>query len=134
MADFDFNELKDKVVELNDTADTTAAYDPDDVSKNKGMAILAYLSWLVLIPLICAKESPFARFHCNQGLLLSIVETIAGIIIGALAKIPLIGWLFGIVGALIEVVMIVMLLIGIVNAANGRAKELPVIGQIKLLK
>lgn len=134
MADFDFNEFKDKVVELNDTADTTDAYDPEDVSKNKGMAILAYLSWLVLIPLLCAKESRFARFHCNQGLLLSIVETIAGIIIGALARIPLIGWVFAVAGALVEVVMFVMLIIGIVNAANGRAKELPVIGSITLLK
>ena len=29
---------------------------------------------------------------------------------------------------------IVLAVIGIINAANGRAKELPVIGKIKLLK
>lgn len=133
MADFDFNELKDKLEDMNNTADTTAQYDPEDVNKNKGMAILAYFSWLVLIPLFCAKESRFARFHCNQGLILSIVETIAGILLGALCGIPFIGWIFAIVGAVVEVVMLIMLVIGVVNAANGRAKELPVIGTIHLL-
>lgn len=133
MADFDFNELKDKLEDMNNTADTTSSYDPADVTKNKGMAILAYFSWLVLIPLLCAKESRFARFHSNQGLLLAIIETIAGIIFGALRGIPLIGWVFAIIGAAVEIVMIVMLVIGVVNAANGRAKELPVIGTIHLL-
>ena len=45
-----------------------------DVQENKVMGILAYLSFLVLIPLFAAKESPFARFHTNQGLVLAIGE------------------------------------------------------------
>lgn len=133
MADFDFNELKGKLEDMNNTADTTSAYDPADVSKNKGMAILAYFGWLVLIPLLCAKESRFARFHCNQGLILAIVGTICSILIGALGRIPLIGWLFGIVGGLVGIVVFVLFIIGVVNAANGKAKELPVIGSIHLL-
>ena len=46
--------------------------DPQDVQANKVMAILAYFGILVLIPLFAAKESPFARFHANQGLILLI--------------------------------------------------------------
>lgn len=133
MADFDFNELKDKLEDMNNTADTTSSYDPADVTKNKGMAILAYFSWLVLIPIFCAKESRFARFHSNQGLLLAIAETVAGIVFGALRHLPLIGWVFAIIFGAVEIVMFVMLIIGVVNAANGRAKELPVIGSIHLL-
>ena len=45
-----------------------------DVQENKVMGILAYLSFLVLIPLFAARESPFARFHTNQGLVLAIGE------------------------------------------------------------
>ena len=52
--------------------------DPQDVQANKVMAILAYFGLFVLIPLFAAKESPFARFHTNQGLIL----LIAGFVIG----------------------------------------------------
>ena len=45
------------------TADTTLQFDPSDVEKNKVMGVLAYLGILVLIPILAAKESPFARFH-----------------------------------------------------------------------
>ena len=135
MADLDFNELKGKLEDMNNTADTTDQFDPADVEKNKGMAILAYIGWLVLIPLFCAKESRFAKFHCNQGLLLAIAGTICCIVFfGILGRIPFIGWLFSILGALVSLVVFVMMIIGVVNAANGRAKELPVIGSIQLLK
>ena len=52
------------------------AYAPvqSDAQQNKVMGILAYLSWLVIVPWIAAKESPFARYHTNQGLVLAIVE------------------------------------------------------------
>ncbi len=134
MADFDFDELKDKITDLNDTDDSTSEYDPADIEKNKGLSVLAYFSWLVLIPLICAKDSKFARFHCNQGILLAIVETVAGILFGVLGSIKYIGWVFGIVGGLVEIVMFVLLVIGVINAANGKAKDLPVFGSIRLLK
>ena len=44
--------------------------DPQDVQANKVMAILAYFGLLVFVPLFAAKESRFARFHTNQGLIL----------------------------------------------------------------
>ena len=39
------------IKDINNTPDTTAEYDPKDIADNKVMAVLAYLSWLVLIPL-----------------------------------------------------------------------------------
>jgi len=35
---------------------------------------------------------------------------------------------------LVNLVFLVMLVLGIMNAVNGRAKELPVIGKFKILK
>ena len=49
------------------TPDTTASYAAADVQNNKVMAVLSYIGILVLIPILAAKESPFARFHANQG-------------------------------------------------------------------
>lgn len=129
MADFN-----DKLNEMNNTKDYTAEYDKNDIVQNKVMAILAYLGWLVLIPLFAAKESKYARFHVNQGLILAIVETVIMIVLSILTLIPVIRWIFYIVEAVAGIVFLVMWIIGIMNAANGRAKELPVIGSFRLLK
>lgn len=106
--------------------DYTAEQDPEDIQKNKVMAILAYIGILVLIPLFAAKDSKFARFHTNQGLVLFII----GLVCSALAKIKVIGWIFGI----LSLVVFVLVIIGIVYAAQGKAKELPVVGNWKILK
>lgn len=60
--------LSDKLSGMNKTADLTDQFDKADVEQNKVMAILAYFGILVLIPILAAKDSKFARFHANQGL------------------------------------------------------------------
>ena len=127
----DFNEEFNR---FTNTKDTTAEYAPEDIQNNKVMAILAYLSWLVLIPLIAAKDSKFARFHCNQGIVLAIIEIVIWAIFGALSFIPLVGWRFIIINSVLSLGCFALAVIGIINAANGKAKELPLIGHIKLLK
>ena len=127
-------DLNEKFEELNNTADTTAEFDPEDIQKNKGMAILSYISWLVLIPIFAAKDSKFARFHANQGLVLAIAEIVVSIVLGILDDIPYIGWIFSVISGLFGLLCLVLAIIGIVNAANGKAKELPLVGKFKLLK
>lgn len=127
-----------KVLILNNTADTTAEFDAKDIQNNKGMAILAYLSWLVLIPLLAAKDSKFARYHTNQGLVLAIAEIVYGIAYMILSSLVFaISWrlyfIINLIG-LVGLVFLVLTVIGIINAANGQAKELPVIGKFKILK
>ncbi len=124
---------------LNNTADTTAEFDPADIGQNKLMAILSYLSWLVVIPLLAAKASKFARFHTNQGLTLFLAEIVWWIASAIVTKIGYaIAWQLGsLLSTVLSVgnlVFFVLAILGIVNAANGRAKELPVIGKIRLLK
>ncbi|MBQ3824333.1 MAG: DUF4870 domain-containing protein [Clostridia bacterium] len=113
------------------TPDTTAEYTQEDINNNKIMAVLAYLGILVLIPIFAAKDSKFARFHSNQGLVLLIVGIIASIAGGILALIPYVGWLFS---AVISIGIFVLAILGIVNAVQGKAKELPIIGKFKILK
>ena len=117
--------------DILNTPDTTAEFDQSDIQQNKVMAVLAYFGLLFLVPLLAAKESKYAQFHTNQGLGLWIAGLIAGVVSSILAVIPVVG---AILGALISLVMFALMIIGIVNAATGKAKELPVIGKIKLLK
>ena len=127
-------DLNQKINEFNNTKDSTSEFDPNDIQQNKVMAILAYLSWLVLIPLFAAKESKFARYHCNQGIMLAIAEIIVWVIFGILSIIPYVGWIFIVLNSLISLVCLVFAVTGIINAANGKAKELPFIGKINILK
>lgn len=116
-------DFSEDLKKLADTPDTTANYDPRDIADNKLMAILCYLGILWLIPFLAAKESPFVKYHLNQGLLVLIL----GIIVAIISWIPVVGWLCG-------VVVFALAVIGIVNVVNGKAQELPVIGKYTLMK
>ncbi len=132
------NDFSQKLSELNNTADTTAEFDANDIANNKVMAVLAYLGILVLVPIFAAKDSKFARFHANQGLVLCIAAILYGIAYGILSTvIYAISWRLGFIVSIIGLVSIlftVLCIIGIINAANGKAKELPLIGKFKILK
>ncbi len=128
-----------KIAQLNDTKDTTSEFDKEDIDNNKGMSILAYLSWLVLIPIFAAKKSRYAQFHANQGLILAIIDTaywiINGVITGILMIVsPIASAIVCAITGLFGLVFLVLVILGIVNAASGKAKELPVIGKYKILK
>ncbi len=131
-------DFSDKVAALNNTADSTAEFDKEDIDKNKIMAILAYFGPLVLIPILMAKESKFARYHSNQGLVLLVALIIYSVAYGILSSVALaISWtLYSIISILgfVSILFSILAIIGIINAANGRAKELPIIGKYKLLK
>ena len=124
--------------DLNNTEDTTDQFDPADIQQNKVMAVLSYIGVLVLVPIIGAKDSKFVRYHANQGLLLliaSVAYNLALRIVNAILFV--ISWRLGFISTILSVgsvVFLVLGIIGIVNAANGRAKELPVIGKYRLLK
>lgn len=89
--------------------------------KNVGMAILAYI--LFFVPLLTdAKNDPFVKFHVKQGLVL-FIGWVAVAIISAL---PVFGWF---AARLLNLVLFVLMIIGIINAANGKQVFLPLIGK-----
>ncbi len=88
------------------------------------MAVLAYLGILIIVPFVTeAKNDPFVKFHLKQGLVLIISEVI-GLFIGI---IPILGW---IIAPLLALFNIIMVILGIINAATGKQKQLPIIGSI----
>lgn len=116
---------------FNDTKETTSEYDSRDIENNKVFAILSYIGILFVVGLIAAPKSKFARFHANQGLALFIVEIALGIVSGIVSFIPVVS---GIVSAAVGIISLVYMVIGIYNSASGKAKELPVIGGISIIK
>ncbi len=115
--------------------------DPADVEKNKVFALLSYVGILWLVPLVAAKDSPFAKYHANQGILLSVVGFVAGIAMTILALIivhvPVLNFCGCVSCAIWMVYMVGMLalaIMGILNAVNGKMKPLPFFPVITLIK
>ena len=103
-----------------------------DVEKNKAMAIIGYIiPILFFIPLLSeeSKKSPFAKFHANQQLMLLIAAIIVNVVGGI---IPIIGWF--ILLPIGSIILIILAIMGIINAAKGAIKKLPIIGGYEIIK
>ena len=100
-----------------------------DVDKNKAFAIIGYIiPILFFIPLITdGKNSPFAKFHANQQLVL----LISWIVLSIVGMIPVIGWILYPIGI---IVLLVFAILGLINAAKGETKQLPMIGGFSIIK
>ncbi|MDR1841398.1 MAG: zinc-ribbon domain-containing protein [Holophagales bacterium] len=133
--------------EAKQTQQTTGAQaqpDPNDAEQNKLMAIIAYI--LFFIPLLTGdhQKSPFVKFHTNQGTVLFLVAITANIawwilstilsIILARLHVPFIGCFLSLVGILFPLATLILCVLGIINAANGKTIPLPVIGKWTIIK
>ncbi len=90
-------------------------------NKNIGMAVVAYI--LFFVPLLTdAKDDPFVKYHVHQGFVLFLAAIIAN----------LLSWTFFILmiaGVLMQIGIIILAIIGIMNALHGKEEPLPIIGQ-----
>ncbi len=93
-----------------------------DKSKNTLMAILAYIGPLVIVSFLVDKETPFVKFHIKQGLVLFVIEIVIWFLSSML-------WSLWMIWQLVNIIVVIFSVLGIVNAAQGKEKELPFIGQ-----
>lgn len=86
------------------------------------ISAIGYLWILCLLPLLGKRNSEFAQWHGKQGLAL----TMASFALWIVAWIPVLGWLVGFFGT---IALIVLTVLGILNALQGKYWELPYLGQ-----
>ncbi len=89
------------------------------------MAVLSY--FIFFLPLIAAKDSKLAMFHANQSLVL-LIGWVVSMFVGV---IPVLGW---IASPLLGLGIFILWIIGVVGAAQGQMKPLPLVGTITILK
>ena len=92
--------------------------------KNTTMAIIAYIIFFVPLLTGDAKKDPFVKYHVKQGLvlfLLAVLINVVGMII------PFYFWYS--ISWILSLGVLVLLILGIVNAAGGKQEPLPVIGK-----
>lgn len=97
----------------------------------KATGIVAYLTWIGLLVAYLAGDREGAKFHLNQALVLWIVQIVCNLVLGILVYfVPLLA----IVNGVVSIVLFVFWILGLVHAIKEEEKELPLIGQIKILK
>jgi uncharacterized membrane protein len=99
----------------NNEAKNASAKDPD-VENNKIIAALSYGWILFLVPLLGKRDSKFAQFHAKQGLILFLIELVAGLVM----------W-FPFFGQLLMLALIIVAVVGIIKALNGEWWKIPYI-------
>lgn len=93
----------------------------DGQKKNTTMAIVAYI--IFFIPLLTdAKNDPFVKYHIKQGLALFIVAVALGILQSILF------YRMWFIIQLLQLGVLVLAIMGIMHAAKGEEKPLPLIG------
>ena len=102
---------------------TTTTPDEQEIHEGKFFAIISYVSFLCIITLVLKKNNKFALYHAKQGLVLFVLEVAAFI----LSIIPLLGWLIGVFGYAIFLLVSIW---GIMQAALGIYCRIPVISEI----
>lgn len=100
--------------------------DNSSLNEGKNIAIIAYIT---LIGLIIAfvqngeKKNSFAAYHIRQSLGL-ICTSFALALVNI---IPILGWIVSILGVIF---IMVLWVIGLLNAVNGKEKPIPVLGNL----
>lgn len=143
--------VKKNIDKVLDTEDTTEEYTKKDIENNMGLAIISYLGVLVLISYFLGKNSKFAQYHAKQGINLLILEAVYILIFNlvglikivkkvtyfypyAYASIRVTPWWIIVPMSLVGVAIGALAVIGIVYACQGKAKELPFISKLKIVK
>ncbi len=104
-------------------------FDAEEVNKGKVIAILMYIfQILFFLPLVSPDlKTEYTMHHANNALLLLILSVASGIV----NVIPILGLLVSLVAGIFGFICFIL---GIISAVKGTKAELPLIGQIKILK
>lgn len=123
------------------TKDETNRFKQEDIENNSALAVLSYIPFMFFIPMIIKPTSGYLRYHGIQGLTMFL--TFVGlefidVLLCAIANAAVpgaVGSYISIAVTLIANLCVLLLIaIGIANAVKGYARELPIIGKIRLLK
>lgn len=92
---------------------------PEEIQQGKTMAIISYFIFFIPLLMDDMRQNKFVMFHTEQSIIVLICYVISSIIASITCGIGIVLW----------IPCIILLIMGIMNAANGEMKVLPVVGQ-----
>lgn len=101
----------------------TDQFDPGEMEEQKVVSILVFfIEFLFFIPIVSYKDSAYAKTVANQTLTLFVAGIVSRILGKILGYIPILG---GIAAWLISIALLVLAITKIIDAANGKIRNLP---------
>ena len=91
---------------------------PEEIEAGKTMAIISYFIFFVPFLVEDARKNKFAMYHVQQSIVLLIAYVICTILTVVL------------IGLFLYIVVFILWLIGLINAIQGKAKPVPLIGSL----
>jgi uncharacterized membrane protein len=92
--------------------------------------VLAYLFWIVggILFLVTEKQNQLVRFHAAQSIVLGLAEIVLWVIVSILGSIPVLGFVFWLLGLLLWLAIIALRLFLMYKAYMLERFKLPLIG------
>jgi uncharacterized membrane protein len=97
---------------------------------DKLMLVLCYMGPLALVPLVAIKDSDYVQWHARQGLALMIAWVAYSVVITLIGVVPLIGWLFAILGFFGHLGLLILMVIAIVKAQGPERWKIPYVADL----
>ena len=142
---------KEVLKDVMNTEDKSSEYDKKSMTEGKTMAILSYI--IPFIPYFVEKDNKYVKFHARQGMDLLLVGIAYSILYNVLVSVikvrtscgsfwgydlgnycRITPWWVILPLSLVGLCISAIAIIGIINAVNGKAKVLPLIGKYKVFK
>lgn len=145
-------DFKEKAKDLmNNVEDSTNKFTKKDIEDGKTMAILSYI--IPLIPFFTEKNNKYVVYHAKQGMnlfVISIAYAIINSILTSVIKVKgscgtfwgydlgnyckVTPWWVTLPLTIVGIAIGVLAIIGLINAINGKAKEIPLVNKVKIFK
>ncbi|MBR6923284.1 MAG: hypothetical protein IKH50_01965, partial [Oscillospiraceae bacterium] len=104
----------------------TDQYDPAEMEQQKGLTIVAFLfEILFFLPILSNKDSAYAKTVANQALTIAAANIVVSILSRIIGKIPVLGAILGLVLSLVSIALVILCILKIVDAVNGKMRKLP---------
>jgi uncharacterized Tic20 family protein len=142
--------------------DHTAEFTEADRANNHVLGLVCYMGLYLLIPVLTVKNSKFIKFHANQGIgillgyiAIQVINFVISLIFNVLAAVVggggvisgsdtaaavgigifgILGLLWGLLYSALFLFLFVLQIIGMVTAAQGKAKSLPLVKRCRFIK
>ncbi len=138
--------LKDKITGfMSSIKDYTDSFSLEEIESGKALSIVSYL--IPLVPFILSKKNNYVKFHTLNGmnilftyLIFLIIKRTLSYIFGTPCdlvsglKCIILPISLRIFFAFINMIFSFIILYGVLNVCNNKAKEIPIISKIKLFK
>ncbi len=119
-----------------DTDDYTYSFTKEEKEQGKISCIIGYFFVLFFVPLL-NKNNKYCRYHANQSICLLIFSLILGMLLSLFTMLfnaLSLNIISIILKVFVSLIILVYLCLGIYNVINNKAKDLPLIGNIRFIK